>query len=225
MNKCIVKAVKADDELLAKVNAHTLEPVTSEQVYIFKIAACNNDIDRDFEVFPESSLHQLAKLYIGKTVLMDHKISVDKQTARIFDATVEYNGRTSLTGEAGADLILWCYMLNNEKNADIISEIKAGIKKEVSVGCSVASGVCSICGADNRRIPCEHRKGYEYDGKLCYIKLENPKDAYEVSFVAVPAQPAAGVTKEYSSAPPAAPQHDGSSILSKLKKIYSKKGE
>ena len=40
-----------------------------------------------------------------------------------------------------------------------------------------------------------HEKGQEYDGKLCYADLNNPKDAYEFSFVAVPAQRGAGVTK------------------------------
>ena len=48
-----------------------------------------------------------------------------------------------------------------------------------------------------RKTLCEHWNGRIYDGQTCYFKLLNPKDAYEVSFVAVPAQPNAGVTKEY----------------------------
>ena len=38
-------------------------------------------------------------------------------------------------------------------------------------------------------------QGETYDGKLCCGVLSNPVDAYEFSFVAVPAQPGAGVTK------------------------------
>ena len=34
-----------------------------------------------------------------------------------------------------------------------------------------------------------------YEGQLCFISLEEALDAYEFSFVAVPAQPAAGVVK------------------------------
>ena len=56
---------------------------------------------------------------------------------------------------------------------------------------------CSICEADNTKTYCEHRAGEEYDGKTCYKALDDPKDAYEISFVAVPAQPEAGVTKDY----------------------------
>ena len=42
---------------------------------------------------------------------------------------------------------------------------------------------------------CAHRKGAVYDGETCLAVLSEPLDAYEFSFVAVPAQRAAGVTK------------------------------
>lgn len=44
---------------------------------------------------------------------------------------------------------------------------------------------------------CPHRKGETYGGKLCCGELTEPYDAYEWSFVAVPAQRQAGVTKTY----------------------------
>jgi hypothetical protein len=50
---------------------------------------------------------------------------------------------------------------------------------------------------DNRKTYCEHWNGREYEGKLCYFRLKEAKDAYEVSFVAVPAQPKAGIIKAY----------------------------
>jgi hypothetical protein len=53
--------------------------------------------------------------------------------------------------------------------------------------------VCSICGEELRR--CAHKKGERYGGKLCFASLEEPTDAYEFSFVAIPAQPGAGVIK------------------------------
>ena len=74
----------------------------------------------------------------------------------------------------------------SEKNKDIILELDSGIKKEVSVGCSMGKSVCSICGSDFKS--CSHIKGKGYGGKLCYAVLSKPKDAYEWSFVAVPAQ-------------------------------------
>lgn len=63
----------------------------------------------------------------------------------------------------------------------------------MSVGCSVERCVCSICGEDINT--CAHKKGEVYGGKVCCAELVNAQDAYEWSFVAVPAQPRAGVLK------------------------------
>ena len=51
--------------------------------------------------------------------------------------------------------------------------------------------MCSICGQSG----CGHQRGRRYDGKLCYFTLQAPTDAYEWSFVAVPAQRKAGIIK------------------------------
>ena len=81
-------------------------------------------------------------------------------------------------------------------NEDLIAEIEGGIKKEVSVGCAVAEARCSICGENIRDgSRCPHEKGRTYDGKLCWADLVGATDAYEWSFVAVPAQKEAGVMK------------------------------
>ena len=89
----------------------------------------------------------------------------------------------------------WAYMVRTEGNRDLIAEIEGGIKREVSVGCAVERAVCSVCGCDRNTADCEHEKGRMYGGQLCFISLEGASDAYEFSFVAVPAQPAAGVVK------------------------------
>lgn len=91
----------------------------------------------------------------------------------------------------------YAYMVRTPDNQSLIAEIEGGIKKEVSVACSVEKAVCSICGAP-RGESCGHKPGEVYDGKLCYISLEEASDAYEFSFVAVPAQPHAGVVKGFS---------------------------
>lgn len=80
-------------------------------------------------------------------------------------------------------------------------EIDAGIKKEVSVGCSVEKALCSVCGTDQRKESCKHRAGQRYGETLCHTVLEAPTDAYEWSFVAVPAQVGAGVVKRHGSRP------------------------
>ena len=84
-------------------------------------------------------------------------------------------------------------MPRTEDSRALIEAIDSGIVKEVSVGCSVERTVCSICGQDIAL--CPHRKGESYGGKLCCGELLQPTDAYEWSFVAVPAQKEAGVVK------------------------------
>ncbi|MCC8191650.1 MAG: hypothetical protein LIO41_01185 [Ruminococcus sp.] len=44
---------------------------------------------------------------------------------------------------------------------------------------------------------CSHINGKIYNGKKCCHILDNAYDAYEFSFVAIPAQPRAGVAKKY----------------------------
>ena len=80
-----------------------------------------------------------------------------------------------------------------DDNRALREAIDSGIVKEVSVGCAVKHTLCSICGKEIAA--CTHQKGERYGGRLCCGELCEPIDAYEWSFVAVPAQKEAGVTK------------------------------
>jgi len=136
---------------------------------------------------------------VGKTGIFDHDMKSKDQTARIYSTeVVEDNTRKTADGEIYTYIKAKAYMVRTEKNKDLISEIDAGIKKETSVGCSVKDISCSICGNNIKTQGCEHRKGQSYGGKLCCYLLSEPADAYEWSFVAVPAQKNAGVTKSFN---------------------------
>lgn len=175
-----------DEAQLAKINLYSKTPLKAGEVYCFSVRLCDDLPDRDYERFDTAALPVLAELFRGKTGIADHDWSAERQIARIFD--------TEVLSENGASYIrAHCYMLRTEKNADLISEIEGGIKKEVSVGCAVRRTVCSVCGKPYGT--CEHRKGLDYDGRTCYAVLCDPTDAYEFSFVAVPAQRQAGVLK------------------------------
>lgn len=181
---------------LKKINQFSKTPLTDEQIYTFELILCDNDVDRDHEAFSIDSLNELAKLFIGKTVIKDHSPSADNQVARIYDTSVICQGteKTS-TGEPLYQVKGYAYTVRTDSNKDLILEIDAGIKKEVSVGFSVSDIQCSICS--NSLFGCEHIKGQEYNGKTCYGILSGVQDVYECSFVAIPAQRAAGVTKSY----------------------------
>lgn len=175
-----------DAQALDKINRLTKSPLTADQVYCFSVRLCDDLPDRDFERFDTAALPTLAQLFCGKTGIADHDWSAERQIARIYDTQV-------LQDEESSFIRAHCYILRTEKNADLIADIEGGIKKEVSVGCAVAKTRCSICGKPYGS--CEHQKGLSYNGTTCLAVLCEPTDAYEFSFVAVPAQRKAGVMK------------------------------
>lgn len=178
-------APELTQETLDKINRFTLAPLSAEDVFTFRVIACDDQVDRDFERFDAECLDALAPMFIGKTVILDHEWSAEKQTARIFDAYTEADsGVTRLIAQA--------YLLRSAAQSTV-DAINAGILREVSVGCSVSRQVCSICG-DNYA-DCGHWRGEIYSGRQCHVILEGARDAYELSFVAVPAQREAGVIK------------------------------
>lgn len=189
----------ADETALEKINTHALVKLTAEQVFVFKAVACDNEIDRDIERFSDESLTKLAGFLNGRSVIFDHMPTAKNQTARIYAAEVETaQGQLNSCGMPYKRLLTYCYMPKTDKNSDTILEIEAGIKKEVSVGVACKKSICSICGTDRRIKSCSHRKGQKYGDKSCHFILDEPTDGYELSFVAVPSQRAAGVTKSMS---------------------------
>lgn len=171
---------------LEAINAQARAKMTEDQVYVFSLRLCDDQVDRDGERFDTAALPALAKMFIGKTGIVDHRWSSDSQVARIFAAEV--------VREADVSYIkAWAYIRRGGNADEVIADIEAGIKKEVSVGCSMGRSVCSVCGSDYGT--CGHQKGEYYDGQLCCAILKEPMDAYEFSFVAVPAQREAGVLK------------------------------
>ena len=192
---------------LEAINAQAKAELTEEQVYVFSLRLCDDQVDRDGERFDTGALPELAKLFIGKTGIVDHKWSTDSQVARIF--------QTQVVCEDGISYIkAWAYIRRGGHADEIIADIEAGIKKEVSVGCAMGRSVCSICGGEYGT--CGHQKGESYDGQVCCVILKEPMDAYEFSFVAVPAQREAGVLKGLGG---------GNRSLKELADVFGAQGE
>lgn len=184
-------------ELINRFTRKNFEP---GELYTFSLILCDNEIDRDTERFSLEALEKLSKLFVGKSGIFDHSMSGKDQTARIYQTEVITDDtRETAACESYTYVKAKAYMVKTAGNADLIAEIDAGIKKEVSVGCAVAKTICSICQSDIKRDGCEHTKGRSYGGKLCHTILCEPTDAYEWSFVAVPAQKGAGVIKSFTT--------------------------
>lgn len=187
---------------MEQINRYTRRPLDAGEVYTFSVVLCDNEVDRDFERFDIPALETLKEMFLGKTGIFDHAPKAENQAARIYDVNLESDPvRRTQAGEAYTRLVAKAYLPRCEKTQALILEIDSGMKKEVSVGCSVARRECSICGAERAKKPCKHRKGMTYlvDGaeQVCHDVLREPTDAYEWSFVAVPAQREAGVIKSF----------------------------
>lgn len=182
----LIASGQATAAQMEAINAQAKATLTAEQVYVFSLRLCDDQIDRDMERFDTAALPTLARLFIGKTGIVDHRWSTEAQVARIF--------QTQVMCEDGVSYIkAWAYIRRGGQAEEVIADIEAGIKKEVSVGCAMGRGVCSVCGGEYGS--CGHQKGEHYDGQVCHVILQEPMDAYEFSFVAVPAQRSAGVIK------------------------------
>ena len=225
-----VSPLECTDADLRKINKYTLNPVTAEEVFIFKATIADNEQDdRNYMPFNLKALQDLQKLYPGKTMLKDHARKADNQIARIYDTELVQNAnKLTELGELHTELIAKIYMIKTESNKDLIAEIVGGIKKEVSTSTVPDKMVCSICGVDNMKDWCRHWPGREYDvsdntGKSskrrCKMLLHGAKEAYELSFVAVPAQPRAGTHKsEGFTKPVEEPKNDVNDVDNTLEK-------
>lgn len=210
-----VSPLECTDADLKKINKYTLSPVSADDVFIFKATIADNEQDdRNYMPFNLKALQDLKKLYPGKTMLKDHSRRADNQIARIYDTELvqDANKQTEL-GEIHTELIAKIYMIKTDSNKDLIAEILGGIKKEVSTSTTPEKMVCNICGADNMKDYCRHWPGVEYEAtdatgksvkRRCKMLLHGAKEAYELSFVAVPAQPRAGAHKSVGFVKPVA---------------------
>lgn len=219
-----VSPLECTDDDLKKINKYALSPVKAEDVFIFKATIADNEQDdRNYMPFNLKALQDLKKLYPGKTMLKDHYRRADNQIARIYDTELvqDANKQTEL-GELHTELIAKIYMIKTDSNKDLIAEILGGIKKEVSTSTRPEKMVCNICGVDNMKKYCRHYPGIEYDvsdgtgnssKRRCKMLLHGAKEAYELSFVAVPAQPRAGTHKSVGFAKPITEKSDTESEI------------
>lgn len=206
-----IELQEVTEEDLRKINKFTLSPLKAEDVFTFKTIIGDNETDdRNYEPFNLNALKDLKRLYPGKTVIKDHRRTADNQVARIYDTEMITEPRLTKAGEPFTKIIAKNYMVRTASNQDLIKEIQAGIKKEVSTGVRPKRLICNICGSDNMKTYCPHWPGREYDkeaGKTtCLMTIDGAKEAYELSLVAVPAQPRAGTIKHYGPKPPEDPE-------------------
>ena len=135
-------------KLLEQLNRFTRRKHTAQEVYMFDVILCDNEVDRDGECFTKQALETLCRRFEGVTGIFDHDPKGSRQTARIFATElVEDPARRTAYGAAYTYLKACAYMIRTDSNQDLIREIDGGIKKEVSVSCAAKTSRCSVCGS------------------------------------------------------------------------------
>ena len=82
------QTLKATREELEQINSMTRRELGEEELSLFSVRLCDNEVDRDFERFPLKTLEELAGLFVGKSGIFDHQWSAQGQTARIYRTEV-----------------------------------------------------------------------------------------------------------------------------------------
>ena len=163
-------------EDINKINNLIRNKVNPEDVYIFSVTLCNNDVDKDYEKFSREMLDDLADMFIGKTT--------GDSKAKIFDTWVEkINEKETVDGKRFYQLKAKAYILKTEDNMPLITDIMSGIKKEVSISCSVKTRICSICNSNSEKGICNHIPGNKYENEIAYRILSNVNEVYEFDFI------------------------------------------
>lgn len=163
-------------------------PKIKAEDYLFcRVRACSADVpNRNGDCFPYDELKKAYVTFIGKGVFTDHNAdSVNDMKGIILDAVFKE------TPEHGA----WVELLLavDKANKSLCRKIAKGQITDVSMGCIVREGVCSICGNicrgkqdeyGNVIDACAHleRKGADWNGRLIYEECRGV-EFIEISFV------------------------------------------
>ena len=111
----------ATEQDLSLINNFTRRKLTQDEVYVFSVVLCDNNIDREHERFTDKALEKLEKLFVGKTGILDHNPTSENQTARIFKCQLEsVSGKKNSLGEQYKRLVAKAYMPKSAKNENII---------------------------------------------------------------------------------------------------------
>lgn len=148
-----------------------------KNLYYFNCVLVSNEVDDDNEMFTVQALREMNSMVIGKIAFID--VCEKTYRCRIFDAKIKQkHGVTKLKASA-------CVYLSSEDDVDKLRDFLS-THKECSIACSCTSKVCSICGRNQHREPCQHVKGKAYGHKNCVYKLSGVTDVYEWSFAEEP---------------------------------------
>lgn len=169
----------SDDETLAAINRLALRPLQLEEVAVFTLDLCNNQVDRHFSRFPEEELERINQLTPGRPLMERHDLRGTLPRGTFFRSHLHRNGdHISVRPEV--------YVLRAADNHDFILNIEGGVYRETSIGFSFRTPECAVCGQDLRT--CAHVPGKSYSGKTCHFIMRDVLEVIEGSVVSAGSQ-------------------------------------
>lgn len=198
-NDVVFAPIPSDEDYEIIKGMMGAEEIPKEELYVYKVLLCDNMVDRDNERFTHKSLERIRDLYVGKVGIKDHSPTAENIHSRIYKTElVVDDDKQNDIGEPYEYVLGYAYTINNEENKNFINEIRGGLRKEVSVGLSNQSLICSICGKEMESEGHQHVEGETYEGEKCIGLIDDVDDVYEFSFVAIPSQRKAGIIKAFN---------------------------
>lgn len=199
----------ATEQDMAAINEHALVPLTKDQVAVFRMNLCNDQIDRHVSRFPTEELKTISeKLIVGKPLMELHDMPSDgffssnrgSQPVGTFfrSQVVEDNGQVSVRPDV--------FMRRGAGDDNLIAKIESGIAKGTSISFALNRPECSVCGCDMR--DCAHLPGEEIDGELCHMVLKEVTDVFEGSIVPLGSQGTEFVEARGAEGEPVLPLRD-----------------
>lgn len=184
-------------EQLVQINQHTLKDLTADELYVRQFVVAHTAIDRDGEVIGDDLIANMSKTLAGKGLFEKHPQSYDGSSApgtgKWFSTelkTVSLDEARAVLGDvkfapnATTAKLLYAsaYVARTQKNADLISDIDAGIASFVSA---------SFTYSDETPL--------EVQGVKVATLLHGEGEALEASLVWLGAQPGAKAVKSANS--------------------------
>jgi hypothetical protein len=162
------------DEITAAINRFALRPLGRDDVAVFTLDLCHNQVDRHHSRFPDEELAQINALVPGRPLMERHDLRGSLPRGIFFRSRLhEAGSRLSVRPDV--------YVLRTAQNEHFIRSIEGGIYRETSIGFSFRTPECSICGRDLRA--CEHQPGRSYAGQHCHYIMRGVIEVIEGSVV------------------------------------------
>ncbi|MBO0962349.1 hypothetical protein J1P26_21840 [Neobacillus sp. MM2021_6] len=192
------------DVNLDLINRHTLEPVTSDEIFTFSGVCSNDSLDSYFtRMDPITTLRNYADdLKNGVALQEGHNVRINPY-GRSYDGILIPAGEDANTFNSvrGHWYLMRGLTINGNHTDDTIRAIKAGIIRDMSVGFTDESYRCGSCGRDLWDWECPHIPGLEDEqGRISFAWIVDAR-LREVSTVYKGACPGAYIDKarEYVS--------------------------